>query len=274
MSYAIQFDASTVAPSVPFELLPNGWYNAVIVESEAKPTKKAGGEMLQLTMEVLDGPYQGSKIFDRLNLVNENPKAVELAYRTLSSICHASGRIQIQDVAELHGAPLMVKLRVSAPTEQYDAGNEVKGYKACDGSPSCSDPRPTAAPKTAAAPAQAPAAQQAWNAQGQAPQAPGGWAPPAAPPAAPAAAPGGWAPPVQAQAPVQAPVQQYAPPAQQAPQAPQAPAQQFSQPPQGWTPPGQAPVQAPVQQAPQAGWTPPGAAQAAPPAGATPAWAQ
>lgn len=282
MSYAINFDASTVAPSTPFELLPAGWFNVVIVESEAVPTKKAGGEMLKLTMEVMDGPYQGQKIFDRLNLVNENPKAVELAYRTLSAICHATGRIQIQNVAELHGAPMMAKLRISAPTEQYDSGNEVKAYKALDGSPSCSDPRPTAAPKPAAAPAQAPAPQQSWNAgapQASAPN-PGTWAPPAA--AAPAAAPQAqqYAPvqqpqqmaPVQQMAPAQAPVQ-YAPVAQQPQQAPQAPVQYVPAPAQQMAPQMAQQAPAPVQPAP-GGWVPPVTAQGAPVPGATPQWAQ
>jgi hypothetical protein len=36
---------------------------------------------------------QGRKIFDRLNLVNAEPdQAVEIAQRTLSAICHATGQ--------------------------------------------------------------------------------------------------------------------------------------------------------------------------------------
>lgn len=264
MSIPFTFDASQVAPN-SFEIVPAGWYNVIITDAEMAPTKKEGGQMLKMTLEVQDGPHKGRKLFDRLNLVNENPKAVEIAFRTLSSICHAINRIQIQDLEQIKGVPMLAKVKVTAPTQDYESSNEIKMYKACDGTPSCSDPSPTV---SAAPPAASPAA--------------GGWATPQAP-AAPAQAPGGWAAPPAA-APAYAPP---GPPAQQSwaqpPQAPPAappPQQTWQQPPPGaptWAAPG-APPAPPQAAPPQQAWptpsAPPGPPSAPPPGpGGLPAWA-
>lgn len=130
---SLNFNAQTVAPQEAFDVLPAGWYNVRITGSEMKPTKDGGGSFLSLTMTVLDGKFVNRKIFDRLNLVNKNPKAVEIAYQTLSSICHATGVIQIQDSTQLHGIPMQVKIKVRPPEGGYSESNETAGYKAMEG---------------------------------------------------------------------------------------------------------------------------------------------
>ena len=62
-----------------------------------RPTKDGGGQYLWLELDVLEGPLAGRKLFDRLNLVNASAQTVEIAQRTLSAICHATGRLQVQD---------------------------------------------------------------------------------------------------------------------------------------------------------------------------------
>lgn len=220
MSVQLNFDASTVAPSAALDPIPAGWYNAHITDSEAKPTSAGTGFYLELEMEVLDGPYAGRKVFDRLNLHNPNPVATEIAYKQLSAICHATGVIQVADSAQLHNRPLQVKvaLRPAGPGadgKQYEASNEVKGYKGI-GQPAPAGTTMTAPPP---APAAAPAAAApAWQPPaGAAPQAPAAapWAPPAAP--APVAAP------VASATPPWAPAASAAPVAAPAPAAPATP---------------------------------------------------
>ena len=84
------FDATSVEPTTPYELLPAGKYSAQIVESEMRVTRNGMGQFLWMMLDILDGPYKGRKIFDQLNLVNPNPTTVEIAQRTLSAICHAT----------------------------------------------------------------------------------------------------------------------------------------------------------------------------------------
>jgi hypothetical protein len=120
------FDASSVDPTMPFEVLPPGRYLVQIVASEMRPTKDGAGQYLWLELDVLEGEYQGRKLFDRLNLVNPNPTAVEIAQRTLSAICHATGKMQVQDSDELHLIPMMVDVKVQPPKNGYDASNKLR----------------------------------------------------------------------------------------------------------------------------------------------------
>jgi hypothetical protein len=232
----LNFDASQVAPSEALEAIPAGWYNAQMTASEMKPTSDGTGAYLQAEFTVLSGDYAGRKLFDRINLQNKNPVAVEIGYKTLSAICHAIGVIQVQDSQQLHGRPLQLKvsLRAAGPGadgKHYEASNEVKGYKGVDGAGV-----PTAGASAGGAPSWAPQA----PAQQAAPQ----YAPP------PAAAPQQWAPPAQ---PAAAAPQQWQQPA---PQAPQAPA------PQQWAPPAQQAAPAPQQATPTPPWQGQPAAQA------------
>jgi len=232
----LNFDASQVAPSEALEAIPAGWYNAQMTASEMKPTSDGTGAYLQAEFTVLSGDYAGRKLFDRINLQNKNPVAVEIGYKTLSAICHAVGVIQVQDSQQLHGRPLQLKvsLRAAGPGadgKHYEASNEVKGYKGMDGAGV-----PMAGAPAGGAPSWAPQA----PAQQAAPQ----YAPP------PAAAPQQWAPPAQ---PAAAAPQQWQQPA---PQAPQAPA------PQQWAPPAQQATPAPQQAAPTPPWQGQPAAQA------------
>jgi hypothetical protein len=189
----LNFDARTVQPSAPFEPLPTAWYNVKIVGAETKPTQKNNGDYyLELVEEVIDGSYAGRKVFDRLNLKNENPTAQEIAWRTLSAICHATGVLQVQTPQDLFGRPMQARVVLKpARTEgekTYDAYNDVKGYKACDKQPGMSGPPasgPTGSPTPGGSPPWAGAPAPAPTAPAPAPAAPPQAAPPAPPPAQP-----------------------------------------------------------------------------------------
>lgn len=152
----LNFNASTVEPSQSFDILPEGWYSVTIVKSEMKPTKDGKGSYLQLNLAVADGPHAKRVVFDRLNLNNANEQAKNIAYQTLSSICHATGVIQLQDSSQLHGILMQAKLKVRKD-EKYGESNEVVGYKSAaqNAAPSfVSQSAPAAAPvgQPAAAP--------------------------------------------------------------------------------------------------------------------------
>lgn len=127
---SLNFNAAEVAPSAPRDPLPTGWYNMQITGSEMKPTNSGTGSYLQLELTVLSGQFQGRKVWDRLNLQNQNPVAVQIAQETLSAICHATGVMQVQDSSQLHGLPMEVKVQYKDAEGSYDASNDVKGYAA------------------------------------------------------------------------------------------------------------------------------------------------
>lgn len=223
---AINFDATTVTPNASFDPLPAGWYNANITASEMKPTKDGSGAYIQLELTILDGDHANRKVFDRLNVQNNSQVAQEIAYATLSSICHATGVIQVQDTSQLHGIPLEVKLSVRAASGDYEANNDVKGYRASSAGGGSARPPVTSQPPAMTPPAQTPPAQTQ-------PQGNAGWGQPPAQ-QAPQENPAWSQPPANHQVPPQTqeqpPVQNQAPawgqPAQQAqPQAQQQPEQ-------------------------------------------------
>lgn len=126
------FDANAVEPSESREPIPAGWYKVVISASEEKPTKAQTGSYLNLEMQIIDGTQSGRKVYDLLNLNNPNATAVEIAQRTLSSICRAVGVMTPRQSEDLHDKPMMAKVAVKPARDGYDARNEVKEYAPCD----------------------------------------------------------------------------------------------------------------------------------------------
>lgn len=122
------FDANTVQPQESFSCLPAGFYQAMITESEMKDTS-TGGQMLVLTVEIIDGKYKGRRIWERLNLVNQNTTAVEIAQRSLSAICYATKQMQVTDSAQLHHKPMVIKLKVNPAKNGYEESNGVAGWE-------------------------------------------------------------------------------------------------------------------------------------------------
>ncbi len=98
----LNFNADEVAPSTSLDPIPAGKYQAVITDSELKMTKSGTGSYLELTFEIISGEYEKRKLWARLNIRNNNQKAVEIAQRDLSAICHAVNVLHPQDSSELH----------------------------------------------------------------------------------------------------------------------------------------------------------------------------
>jgi len=122
------FDASQVEPNEGFTPVPAGSYDAIITASKMVPTKAGDGQFLELTFQIMNGPQQNRTVIDRLNLVNQNTKAVEIAKGNLSAICRAVNVLTPGDSSELHNKPLIIteKIREGTDGRQH---NEVSGYK-------------------------------------------------------------------------------------------------------------------------------------------------
>lgn len=154
------FDASTVAPQTPFEIIPPGKYKVQVIDSDMRSTKDGGGQYLWLEMEIVEGEHAGRKLWDRLNLVNANAQAVEIAQRQLSALCHATGQLRVNDSEQLHFKPVIATVKVRQARDGYDASNEIRGYEPAGGGQAPA--RTTTTPATAAQPR--PAATPANNA--------------------------------------------------------------------------------------------------------------
>lgn len=158
---ALNFDATQVAPADDFTPIPAGDYTAMIIDSGMEQTKTGRGSFLKLTLQIIDGPLSGRLLWDRLTLVHDNTKTVEIAQRQLSAICHALGIMQVQDSAQLHGKPMLLRVKYIEGDGQYGPKNEIGAYKAIGSAPTKPAPTAPAQPKpwqNAGAPSFAPAA--------------------------------------------------------------------------------------------------------------------
>lgn len=148
----INFDSTGFDTTSQFDAIPAGDYEAIVTASEMKATKDGTGQYLELTSEIQSGQYQGRRLWDRLNLQNKNPKAVEIAQKQLAQLCHATGVLQVQNSEQLHNRPFVMKVAVRNDPERGPS-NEIKGYKAkaASNAPAFQAPR-VAAPAAPAAP--------------------------------------------------------------------------------------------------------------------------
>ena len=222
----LAFNATEVKPATGTpDPVPSGYYYAAITASEMKETKNKDGSFLHITLDILDGQYKGQKVFDNLNLRNQSQIAQEIAYGTLSAICHATQILNITDSQQLHNIPMIVKVKLLVATAAYDASNDVRLYGAVN------DPTLLSKMSTGSAPTPA--------------------VPPAQPMAPPAVAPAPPAQPWQQPAPAPAPAPPAPPaPAPPAPPAPAPPAQPWQQPAPAAPAPAAQPWQQPAPAAP------------------------
>ena len=130
--------------------LPTGEYVAQIIDSDLKPTQ-SGGQYLELTYEVTEGPLKGRKHWERLNLDNASAQVVEIANRQFASVREATGVPNPRDSAELHYRPHVIRV------EFYPAGSakrngqvrdrdesNIKAWKKLDGATPMSAPQQSA----------------------------------------------------------------------------------------------------------------------------------
>lgn len=110
-------------------LIPQGQYKALIVKSEMLDTRDKQGKFLALTVIITEGAHANTEFTERLNLVNKNPQAVEIAYKTLARISEAFGMDKTPaDSNELHNKPLMIEIKNKKGKDWVnDDGKTVEG---------------------------------------------------------------------------------------------------------------------------------------------------
>lgn len=101
--------------------IPDGQYKAVIIDSELKTTSNGNGQFLALKIVITEGPHQDTEFTERLNIINQNSKAVEIAFKTLARISEALGMTQTpQDSSVLHNKPLIIVVGTEAGKDYKD----------------------------------------------------------------------------------------------------------------------------------------------------------
>lgn len=195
------FDATNIPPQQSSGKHPEYMGPATITGTRVKPTKAGDGGIFEVTFTSPLG-----SIISNYNLFNKNEKAVEIAQKELSALCHATGVFKLSMPQEnldncgmeLRGARCVIDVKPQANNPEY---MEVK--KVFDVNGNEPGKAPAAAPQPANYASQAPQAAQnsGWGTQpspaqnnapaqagwsqgpqqGVAQQAPSGWQPGGAP---------------------------------------------------------------------------------------------
>lgn len=96
------FDARTVAPSQGGAAHPAGMFDFQITNTYLKENSAKTGAML-----VVELTSPAGRIENRYNVVNPEPKAVEIAQKELSALCHAVGIFHVAFPKNPDGSPVM-----------------------------------------------------------------------------------------------------------------------------------------------------------------------
>ena len=117
--------------------LPEGDLPVAIIGHEIKPTQAGTGSYLQLNLQVSEGPAAGKEGCVRLNMMNPNQQAVDIAYRDLAAICWCIGFMQsfdpLQDCSPLYNKLFRIVVRKQAGEAGEKGYTEVAQYKSYDG---------------------------------------------------------------------------------------------------------------------------------------------
>lgn len=139
------------AESNDFGVLPAGRYSLVVLESSLELTKKAKeandpslGQYVKVKLQVINGAYQNRYIWSNFNVVNSNPKAVEIGQQQFGNLISSCGLEEIGDTSELNEKVVSAEIKVT-PDTGYGVGNDVKRFY-----PATSAPAPAATPAPAA----------------------------------------------------------------------------------------------------------------------------
>jgi len=126
------FNAHEIDPNPGFEPVPAGRYIAVIVDSKTKATKNGAGEYLELAFEIVDGPFKGRKVWERLTIKHTNEMTVRIAKGNLSAVCRAVNVMQPRDSVELHNIPLTIVVGLKKREDTGEMTNVVKAFEKRD----------------------------------------------------------------------------------------------------------------------------------------------
>lgn len=111
-------------------------YHVMMVKSTLMKNKETEGKNLACQFKITDGEKKGRILFTRLNLINKNQTAVEIANNELADIIRACGKESIKDSEELHGIDILVEVSIIEETDTNPASNKIIKYISLGGSKS------------------------------------------------------------------------------------------------------------------------------------------
>lgn len=127
------FSTDELPTSGGYDLLPDGWYTATVSKAEIGNTKSGTGQKIDMRYTITGPSHEGRIVFGAINIRNQSQKAEEIGRQQLGDIMRALGLAKVQDTDELVGGTLQIKVKTKAASGDYEARNEIGGWKSVNG---------------------------------------------------------------------------------------------------------------------------------------------
>ena len=128
-----------------FSPLPRAEYECIVIDTKIKATKAGTGEYIEVTLQVVDGPSSGRRLWDRLNISNPSKKAEEIVKEQLDRLCAAVGLThKMQQTEQLHDIPIIVSVDIDRkdPTRNRIDNYSKAGVASAKAAPSVAAKKP------------------------------------------------------------------------------------------------------------------------------------
>lgn len=112
-----------------YELLPDGWYDAQITETQVKESK-SGGTYMNVRYDITGPTHGGRVVFGMINLRCPNStRAEEIGRGQLAQLINSVGLEEISDSDEILSKKLQIRVETDPAKNGYDARNNVKKFR-------------------------------------------------------------------------------------------------------------------------------------------------
>lgn len=142
----LDIDFTTVEATSSPEPLATGWYRAVVSESEEKPTSNnatTGNSLIAVKFTLIDPAFKQRPVFKNFNFKNTNQQAQDIGWGEMKALSEALGFANgVQDTIEWHNKPVLIHVKLKAARQvpvdpmdaskgfkEYDASNDINGFK-------------------------------------------------------------------------------------------------------------------------------------------------
>ncbi len=142
----LNIDFTKVEATSSPEPLATGWYRAIVVETEEKPTSNnanTGNTMIGAKFVLSDPAFKQRPLFKNFNLANQNQTAQDIGWGEMKALSEATGFPNgVDDTNQWHGRPVLIHVKlkparsvpndpmdVSKGMKEYDAQNDINGFK-------------------------------------------------------------------------------------------------------------------------------------------------
>ena len=105
-------------------LIPEGTYRAVISDAGVRENKKGTGHYVSVSLQILSGKYQNSRLWANMNIAHTNVRASNIGIGVLHTIATAVGikkPKEMKDTNEICGIPLQIEI-----THRAELTGEIK----------------------------------------------------------------------------------------------------------------------------------------------------